>query len=272
MVNTGYVPRRRGLKIYSGGQNANRIQPNTQGFVASLPSWHKQYNPKDASSANVLQTAVNTLLRYMDPGTQWQMGQWLAQQNPTAFGSYANVQKPPGVPGSQRISQPQAGYSSASASPQELNPNQYLLQGNRLWYAMDQLTPRKLAEMVYGTGAPTAVQTEAVNKQMAPLTWLREYLNTANQAMPTLDEDLGFQRKTRAAKAASAAHLETLENQVLNNNSLAPVLALAQNLVNPQLRSTSPSEIGTVGYRRAITKPFGSSTTRGGVGRNLWLT
>lgn len=272
---SAYVPRKTGLRT----QYATRNLPPTYGQISSSPTWFKQYQPKDASGNKVLYNVVNNMLKYLDPGTQWQMGQWLAQQDPATFGSYAKVAQPniaittPPYTDAQAAFNPAAGW--ANQVTENLNQPSPYLNPLRLIDAMSNLDPTKIASSVF-SGTPNATQTAAINAQMKPFNWLKEYLSTAAQAMPgqgtaSVGGGEGFRRPPRSVQQASLAHIKTLENQVLNDSSLAPVLTLAQNLVNPQTRTMSPSGAGSVGSSRALSKPFGTYT-RGGIGRNLWLT
>jgi len=229
------------------------------------PTWFVNYRPASTENNAAALATINAMLKYMDPGTQWQTAQFLAQSDPTHFGAYAGVAQPPIAGIEAPLRQPQPGYVASQPTNVAPGAGRYL-SAARLQSIATALDPTNVARMVYGIATPTANQVSSITAISGPLQWVREYLSTAAQAMPATP---GGALQPRATRQAAAAHLQTLEQQAQLNTALTPYIAWAQNLVNPQF-TTRPA-LGGVGYARSVYSPQGDYT-RAGVGRNLWLT
>jgi len=217
------------------------------------PSWAVPWEPPKKPNvgdvpANVLYGTYHLAMPYLDPETQKSSASWLATQAPKRFGKY--MEHPWRT--SPEASQPQA-------------PGESYLTVDRLNKALEALDPRNVFNTITGRQiASPGAEERAYNYFQeqgggAPLAWLRAYLQTAADAMPDAQGKL----KPRSVRFGALSHLQTLEQEVQQNQALLPYLTLAQNLVNPLLQGQAP-EGGGVGYTRAAPVPK--------LEKNPWLT
>jgi len=265
----------------------------------STPEWYTRQRIAESDIERHPQTQVelalyNMMLPYMDPYTQWSMGNMLAQKAPELFGGYAGSQPPfdstipnAATPYQRSLIGPVYGPGGAIPQPSRISGNEEYLNRQRLMQALEALTPENLTNQVYGEGlyakhagkhlldvSGRAANLETIHQQQAPMLWLREYLSTAaggtSAPLPTLaDTNERANLPTLTERNLALAHLKTLEDQAQQDPAFQNVLTLGQNLVNPVMERPAPS--GGVGFDRTITNPFGDVSRRG-VKRNPWLT
>jgi hypothetical protein len=212
--------------------------------------WAKKYSLEDRYSMAV----YNQALQFLDPTSRGQIMRLMSQRMPEVFSGYASAETPAPPSGA-------AGRAYA----------QQVLDKERLDAAVEALTGENIYSAIRGgrkvtPGKGAEIQAHLNRATGGGLSWLRDYLTTAQQAYGT-----GPERMTRAERAYAQSRLgELAERAGEGQGPGAAYLDLAKVLVSPALSQAPVS--GGLGTGRATTRT-GGEQVRGGVAkRNIALT
>jgi len=235
------IPRRRGIPTWG-------TQKRTPAPTLGPPTGWQDWPVASTDPTLWAQFVHNWLMMGLDPSTQWEVGHWLARQNPAVFGVKGYG---PGAPANTFF-----GYRQPQATP-EMPPG-YLAQRLDLLLNSGKFDVQNFANAI---GLPA----ETVIPNWGPMSFIMDYLRTARQGLSTDWRQTSRAQRVQAMKRLATLRAEAEASQPRQGaQSLAPYLSLAEMLVNPMVRRGRLS--GGVGQQRVIQTPFGEAIR--GVYRN----